>query len=483
MGLKGVIPSPLSLGNNNKLAMRNSRIAPVNRVTVRNVMASPPTVTWSTTNTITGRFWPAANAGPGGTAGIVSSPYFTFTRCGSILTGQASMATKTYVYGTSVNYNSVQSFNVMGVSFIHTGTQFAIYMGGYSERILIKVDDQYVTMTPHNFANDGSLNYGSVVFATAGRRRIELLISSGTNPPFGGVYTDAGDAIQPANVRGPRVIMVGDSFCEGSNAASGPCSNYPVVFSELMGWDDVWTSGVGGTGFLNAGVGHLTYRQRLATDVFPYNPDIVFVQGSTNDGSSTDAAVGAEALLTFQAIQAALPKTLICAFGPTLNVGVAYANQNTVKQRATIKAAVQAVGGLFIDIQQMPVSALTTPQVTTLNSGYSSGVTTIQTVAPLVPGTTYQFADGSCLACATVSGSGSPFTANIDKLTNSQSGGATMTQVGSCLWTGNGNVSSPAGNGNCDTLVSSDTLHPTQFGHEALAEAICYGFLNQMFSN
>src|SRR5260370_38729020 len=77
---------------------------------------------------------------------------------------------------------------------------------------------------------------------------------------FGGVYTAATDTIQPAPVRGPRVIVVGDSFTEGAGGTS-QVNGWVQVFADALGWDDVWPSGAGRTGFVNPGVApRMTFR-------------------------------------------------------------------------------------------------------------------------------------------------------------------------------------------------------------------------------
>ena len=474
-------PQPIQAANNHKIALKNSRFPPINCQNVRQVMASPPTVAWSTTNSITGSFWPAGQNAGGVNA--VSGNYFTFTRCGSLTTGTA-YPNYNAVKGTSVNYGGgTVQHNVMSVSFIHTGTAFSIFMLGYGEYVLIKVDDQYVSMTPQTMATDGNLYYGSVTFASAGRRRIEILSTMGTSPSFGGVYTAATDTIQPAIVRGPRVLIEGDSFIEGPLATAGAASNFPIVFGELMGWDDVWSSGVGSTGFLATSGNRGTYRSRLSTDVIPYNPDIVIFQPSINDSAYTPSQIAAEASLCFAQIQQNLPNALIACTSHMLKGGASYAASFMLQSRLLLKTAVQNVGGIFIDLMQMPVSSGYALQSTTLYASSSASATSLQTNAPLRPYATYQFADGSQFICTAASGGSAPYSATIDNSANAQSSGATIAEVGSCLWTGSGHVGGTTGVGNSDILVGSDAAHPTQAGHEAIGEAMAYAFLNQLYSN
>lgn len=456
-----------------------TKLTALNRNTVRKVMTSPPTVLWTTVNSITGRQWFANNGNYTGANGGGGAD-FSFTRAGSLKAG-VSAPNYDAVLGTSVNYGSGgKGQNVLAASFIHTGIAFSVKILGYSTSVLVKVDDEYVTMTPQSYPNDGSVNYGIFTFAASARRRIEILMTCNNfnGSVFGGVFTAATDTVEPAQIRGCRSIFVGDSFVEGSLATATGASAYPVVFSEIMGWDDVWSSGVGATGFVAAPGGKLKYFDRLSTDVIPYSPDIVVFQPSVNDAGSTASAVNTEALACFNYIRNNLPDCLIVCTSPMLSKAASYSPLNLLTQRALLKTTIQSVGGIFIDLQQLPLPSHITPQSTTLTASRASGAGgTVSTAVALSSGNTYQFSDGTTFRVLSTAG----LNATVDNIGTSQSNGATVTQVGSCLWSGTGYVGATTGVGNCDILVGSDGVHPTQAGHEAIAEAVAFGFLNQLY--
>lgn len=73
--------------------------------------------------------------------------------------------------------------------------------------------------------------------------------------------------------------------------------------------------GSGGTGITtNGGIsGRYNYMDRLNEDVISYNPDLILIWGSINDGGNiTTQAAGA----IFDAIKNALPNTKLIGFGP-----------------------------------------------------------------------------------------------------------------------------------------------------------------------
>lgn len=456
-----ITPPGLGFGTNGKILQRNSRIVMPSRITVRQVMASPPTLSYAGTNPLAaGRFWQSGQNNIAGSS-------FTYHRAGHWVSG-LTYPNYNAVWARCVNYGSGgSSANSCAVSWIFTGTQFVISLLGYNESLLLKIDDQYVSLTPQVVANDGAGYYWSVTFGSAGRHRIELIAASPINAWFMGVYTASSDTIQPANIRGPRVIVVGDSFTEGSLATVGAASNYVQVFSDLMQWDDVWASGVGSTGYLAAPGGKLTYAQRIAGDVIAFNPDIVMVTGGYDDyGSGASATITAAASL-YTTLAQSLPNALIVACAPFMSSGAGTTGIVYLQMRSGFKSAIQSVGGVFIDLIQQPLPSFVTPQVTTLSSPASANATSLATTAVLPPNITYQFADGTMFVTKT--GGLSP---TIDKCANAQSNGAIITQVGDCLWSGNGYVGATTGFGNCDVNVGSDHTHPTQSGHECIAEAI-----------
>ncbi len=86
---------------------------------------------------------------------------------------------------------------------------------------------------------------------------------------------------------------------------------------------DAWPSGVGATGIVanygGSGDG-VRFRDRVSTDVIPFNPDVVVIAGGLNDrGMVADGTLSQyrdEYDLLIQAIKTGLPAAKIGVLGP-----------------------------------------------------------------------------------------------------------------------------------------------------------------------
>jgi lysophospholipase L1-like esterase len=242
-------------------------------------------------------------------------------------------------------------------------------------------------------------------------------------------------------------------------------------FSSAMGWPDTWSSGVGGTGYLNdaGGGGKVKFRDRLATDVIAYSPDIVVWAGGHNDTGYTAAALQAEALACFQAVAAALPNCQQVVLGIIWNTGVDAVTAAVLDADAAIKAAAVAAGIPFVGVIEGPTDNTLTS--TTLASGSAASATTISvTTHVAVVRSTIQVGSGSTRerrVVTNIAGAG-PFTYTVSPgFTNAHSSGEAVTPVGSSFITGTGRVGTTTGAGNADLLISSDATHFSQAGHDA----------------
>ena len=385
-----------------------------------------------------------------------------------------------YVKFTQNTY-AVPTSNAGRISFMHDGQKLAIKFKGVTGSMLIKVNDEYISVTPQIIANDGALNYYFVDFGTADTRRIDVI---GYNIRFGGVATEQTGSIYPAATRGPRVCIVGDSFTEGSGVTTGNVDGYVTYLQDLLGWDDVFNCGQGGTGYVGGGAGY-RFGERLGTDVVPYDPQIVLFVGMTNDLAQPAATVGAAAQSCFQYIRQNLPNAVIAvggvghAMSGALPLAAAHKQGLTVLAvKDAIKAAAIAANAPFFDFLELPLNPLQVADSVTLTSSPAAGATTFNVSAPLTPGATYKFPDGSKFVAKTAGTSGS-FTVTVDTggINTAQTAGAVITQCGDSFWTGTGRVGATSGYGNCDVLVSADGQHPSSRGHgligRKLAELIC----------
>lgn len=281
---------------------------------VPTVMASPPTVgALATSSAIT--------------SGV---PWTTLVSPGVNGSGVTSNIFRVYGTGDPVQYGTVTPDNIVvryrsvtttnsatspyRVAFMFDGTTLEFLFKGMTGAYRIRVDGQLVTASSNAIGNTGAYYRLPVTFASRAQRYIEF---EAFGLPFAGVIAGPLDTVWQPQPRGPRCIIVGDSYTEGTGADGSAATSWAKTFSDLMNWPDTFNSGVGSTGYLNPGsAGRVTFRTRITADVTAWNPDIVIVAGGHNDTGSTNGDIQTEVGLYFAALRAALPNaTLICA-GP-----------------------------------------------------------------------------------------------------------------------------------------------------------------------
>ncbi len=200
----------------------------------------------------------------------------------------------------------------------------------------------------------GDGNFYSVNVSFNGVRAIRrLTFRSGTECI--GFNTGPTDTIwRSPRQLGPRMIVMGDSYTEGAGA--NLAEGFPAVMGRVLGLEDIWTSGSGGTGYLANGSpgapGRYTFRQRVGTDIIAYNPQIVLICGGINDtvnNASDAAALQTEATLLYRQILNNLQNCRLYVCGPWRPP--AASNGNTSAVNAALQAAVASVPGVkFIDV-------------------------------------------------------------------------------------------------------------------------------------
>ena len=272
-------------------------------------MASPPIITPGTAN------MPSNIAGstlvlPGNTAAL--------RYIGAVVQAGPLYPDADLVKNTAVNYGGLGlDSNVYYIEFVTDAPTFEILVKGNvdasAHRFL--VDGEYASTTPVAYPDDGNLYLTRVDFQ--GSRKSRRIRIETPNMRFGGVRLAPGDAISapPAEPR-VRAVVLGDSFTEGMAAVGYSFDNYAAQLGYLAGWKDMYQSGVGATGYLAAPSPKLKFRDRLATDVFPFNPHVLVVAGGINDTGSSKAELQAEATAVFDAVAKNLPNTIVFVIGP-----------------------------------------------------------------------------------------------------------------------------------------------------------------------
>jgi lysophospholipase L1-like esterase len=188
-----------------------------------------------------------------------------------------------------------------------------------------------------NSANDspapsgGALPSGSVVPSATGT-------PSGTSPSSGAA-TPASDPV--------TIGIIGDSWSTGMGSAGGSDGSFAVLAAEELGWDSGVFAGAG-TGYLqpNALSGEEPFADRV-DELIAFAPDVVVIQGSSNDSLFSAEEIEAAAEQLFGTITKALPDATVYALGvitsPAANDAMLAAS------REGVSAAAAATGVTYID--------------------------------------------------------------------------------------------------------------------------------------
>jgi lysophospholipase L1-like esterase len=124
----------------------------------------------------------------------------------------------------------------------------------------------------------------------------------------------------------PSVTFIGDSWTEGIGATA--LRGYAVLTGEQLGWT-YEVLGVGGSGYDVKGRGS-TFGDRIERAVSTH-PDVIVVQGSLNERTSTPASLAPAALHTLTRLRAAAdPGTKILVVGASYTPGTPAATINWI---------------------------------------------------------------------------------------------------------------------------------------------------------
>ncbi|MDI9894247.1 SGNH/GDSL hydrolase family protein [Rhodococcus sp. IEGM 1381] len=137
--------------------------------------------------------------------------------------------------------------------------------------------------------------------------------------------------------------MLGDSYSEATGDAD---AQFPALLARKLCWSVV-ANGHGGTGYEADGQSaenEGTYGSRLGS-VIEIDPDIVIVQGSTNDPGGQSTAAAADTVLS--QLRSELPDADVIAVGPASPPGVSI--ERSTANRDAVRAAAQSADVPFID--------------------------------------------------------------------------------------------------------------------------------------
>lgn len=429
------------------------------------IMGTPPVVGAIATSTAIGSplTW-ASLTDPGGNGSFVlNSSLFGYRAGAGITEFGATYPNYNYVQSLSLTDPVISNQNYFCVDFYFDGTLLEVLIKGMTQWLRVRVNGELVSGTPITVAANGNTDFLPITFASRAVRRISIegLLT------FGGVVTGPNDSIWAADIPGPRVIVLGDSISDGSGSPTGWVSTWVRKMCQAMGWYDVGTAAVGGTGFMNPGSGgRVKFRDRLQADIIAFAPDIVIYQGSINDiPTYTAAQIAAELTACILQVRTALPNTLQVWIDLMWRKGVETYTNALMDTHDAMRTAAIAGGALVVDLIEdvLPVAISGT-----LSSTATAGATAVLSNTKFPARGTVEIGTGSTRErrwITSVSGAG-PYTHNFSGvLANTQTSGNAIKAVGNSFWTGTGQVGTTTGSGNSDLLVASDATHPTDAGH------------------
>lgn len=310
-------------------------------------MTSPPTVTM-------------------GSTGAASS--ITSAQSVSIFNGTASQATinthgKFRISGAAPAYRlfsgnpAVQPWNINGqtgmtsISGMHYGSAMEwILWGNGTGFYRLWIDDQPVTATMQNgTGGTNGRHYLHVNFGSSAWRRVRIDVD---NQSVSGVNIGPTDTwLKDDGLDGLRLLVMSDSYGSGTGAAiASTGESWIGVCSRLLGCRDVAVATAGGTGLTAAGSWG-TYATRFAASaaLLTSPPDVVIIQGSTNDNGATAGTVTAAATSLVSAVRAAYPSAYVAVLGllyDTARSGAALTNHNEVIAVSGADLVIDTVGGV-----------------------------------------------------------------------------------------------------------------------------------------
>ena len=341
--------------------------------------------------------------------------------------------------------------------------------------------------------SDGNGYLDLVALGAAGTYRVRLEFAADTR--FYGIRCATSDTVRAVRRRPVRVMCVGTSMEEPTFSDSGTWTSgdgWPVILGHLTGWD-VWPAGSGGTGYLNPGSGRVKFRDRLQNDVVAFAPDVIFWgSGPMNDwsyGSTTPAALEAEALACYQLVKAALPnceQILLTGTWPAgiSGIPVGYWQFVEAVERAAAAAGITTLDTLRQRIPDYLRDYGDAGWASTLTASASSGASSVS-VATLpayfaqastgTDGWWVRIGSGASQCVRRVnsySGTG-PYSLSLaNTLPATFPAGSAVSLGAESYITGTGRQGATANDGNADVMTGTDGTHFTKQGHRHFATLV-----------
>lgn len=448
------------------------------------IMSAAPAMTISNSATLP-RSWPIGSANASyAVPAFVNGGTFSISRT---LPKADPVSTQAFNAELTITQDSAgtQAGGTAQISFYHEGESLELGFHSDVDGFLVRIDGEYPALEPIRMA--GSFPFALFEFGERRRRRIDLFVYK---TPFIEARTGPNDSLWAAPIRGPRTICVGDSF-------SQPAVNSWIHwFAEAMGWDDVWASGVGGTGFVKTVDGtKQNFRQRVQADVIAFRPQLVFVHGSVNDLGEDIAALRANSEDFVRQVHRALPECIV-AGGMNTPFGIEYWTADMLDHADALREGLEAGGAAWISPIELPIARRGTapggnvqlldaivagkagntgdPTQVDAFTGFRIASDMANPAANLRLGATVEIGTGATrerkvLTAYTRVGGKQVF--GFDgSFRYDHPAGEPVREVGPCMVTGLGNSAVPKGWGNADLYVGGDQYHPGAAGRLALGQ-------------
>lgn len=339
------------------------------------------------------------------------------------------------------------TYGVSTLDFFYTGLSLEISIRCNVTGVLpflLAVDGLQVTaaadVTTITTAVNATIYFIKLTWGTSKTRRIEF--SSGGSNAFAGLYVGLNDGVAPAPAR-PSIAWVSDSFWSGVAGAFVNIDGAAFVANRTLG-GGLFLDAIGGTGYVTPGSATTFWSSTRAPLVTYVAPELIVVQGSTNDDGVASATIQTAARTMYAAIAAALPSTPVIVFGVPPNNGSSTTSANRAANIAAVKTA-----------------ALASPNVI----GFHDEVGTAAGVPAAWSSVT-----------AYVAGDRVTYRGSVWKAEYANTNKNPVTGIDWSLQTyvlyGTGQVGTTAGDGNRDIMLYSDGTHPTAVGQTQWAAQI-----------
>ncbi len=231
----------------------------------------------------------------------------------------------------------------LGYGVLHDGKVIEFETESLNWRLWI--DGELLTFLP-SIAHSGDGNAYRVKFTFPGRAIRRLVFE--TPCWFRGISVGPTDGIRAHRPKGPRAIVMGDSFTEGTGIPNGTDKmGFAATLMQNLGRQGVFISGSGGTGYTNQGLlGRVKIGDRLQEDCLQYNPDEVWLFAGINDTFDE----------TFQPeVRKVFSRIVLSPSKPKLFVGSPFWKSDNLpddllQKNAILKEECESAGGVFIDV-------------------------------------------------------------------------------------------------------------------------------------